>query len=118
MWTTGRDEPEVTNRSERVRTPTLESTDLKVGSESRHPAISLTDSRAASSRRGPLLPLSRHPDKDNNAAERMIRGPVVNRKNARGSHNGDTARNAAVIWTVTGRTSLPTAFADSPESVG
>ena len=38
---------------------------------------------------------------DNNAAERMIRGPVVTRKNARGSHNGDTARNAAVIWTVT-----------------
>ena len=29
-------------------------------------------------------------------------GPVVTRKNARGSHNGDTARNAAVIWTVTG----------------
>jgi transposase len=39
---------------------------------------------------------------DNNAAERMIRGPVVTRKNARGSHNDDTARNAAVIWTVTG----------------
>jgi len=39
---------------------------------------------------------------DNNAAERMIRGPVVTRKNARGSHNADTARNAAVIWTVTG----------------
>jgi transposase len=38
---------------------------------------------------------------DNNAAERMIRGPVITRKNARGSHNGDTARNAAVIWTVT-----------------
>lgn len=38
---------------------------------------------------------------DNNPAERMIRGPVVTRKNARGSHNGDTARNAAVIWTVT-----------------
>jgi transposase len=38
---------------------------------------------------------------DNNAAERMIRGPVVTRKNARGSHNGDTARNTAVIWTVT-----------------
>ena len=31
----------------------------------------------------------------------MISGPVVTRKNARGSHNGDTARNAAVIWTVT-----------------
>jgi hypothetical protein len=40
-------------------------------------------------------------DLDNNKAERMIRGPVVTRKNARGSHNGDTARNAAVIWTVT-----------------
>jgi hypothetical protein len=31
----------------------------------------------------------------------MIRGRVVTRKNARGSHNGDAARNAAVIWTVT-----------------
>ena len=38
---------------------------------------------------------------DNNTAERAIRGPVVTRKNARGSHNGDAARNAAVIWTVT-----------------
>ena len=38
---------------------------------------------------------------DNNAAERMIRGPVVTRKNAGGSRNGDAARNAAVIWTVT-----------------
>jgi transposase len=38
---------------------------------------------------------------DNNLAERTIRGPVVTRKNAGGSHNGDTARNAAVIWTVT-----------------
>jgi transposase len=38
---------------------------------------------------------------DNNAAERMIRGPVVTRKNAGGSRNGDTARNTAVIWTVT-----------------
>ena len=38
---------------------------------------------------------------DNNAAERMIRGPVVTRKNAGGSRNGDSARNAAVIWTVT-----------------
>ena len=35
------------------------------------------------------------------AAERMIRGPVVTRKNARGSHNGDSARLAGVIWTVT-----------------
>src|SRR6185437_15415432 len=32
---------------------------------------------------------------DNNLAERTIRGPVVTRKNAGGSHNGDTARNAA-----------------------
>ena len=38
---------------------------------------------------------------DNNLAERTIRGPVITRKNAGGSHNGDTARNAAVIWTVT-----------------
>jgi transposase len=38
---------------------------------------------------------------DNNAAERQIRGPVVTRKNAGGSRNGDTARNAAAIWTVT-----------------
>jgi len=36
-----------------------------------------------------------------NAAERQLRGPVVTRKNAGGSHNGDTARNAAVIWSVT-----------------
>ena len=28
---------------------------------------------------------------DNNIAERAIRGPVVTRKNAGGSHNGDTA---------------------------
>ncbi len=35
-----------------------------------------------------------------NAAER-IRGPVVTRKNADGSRNGDSARLAAVIWTVT-----------------
>jgi transposase len=38
---------------------------------------------------------------DNNVAERVIRGPVVTRKKAGGSHNGDTAGNAAVIWTVT-----------------
>jgi hypothetical protein len=38
---------------------------------------------------------------DNNEAERQIRGPVVTRKNADGSHNGDAAANAAVIWTVT-----------------
>ena len=31
----------------------------------------------------------------------MIRGPVVTRKNAGGSRNGDSARNAAAIWTVT-----------------
>jgi transposase len=38
---------------------------------------------------------------DNNKAERTIRGPVVTRKNARGSRNGDSAGNASVIWTVT-----------------
>jgi transposase len=38
---------------------------------------------------------------DNNSAERQLRGPVVTRKNAGGSHNGQTAGNAAVIWTVT-----------------
>jgi transposase len=38
---------------------------------------------------------------DNNATERQLRGPVVTRKNAGGSRNGDTASNAAVIWTVT-----------------
>ena len=38
---------------------------------------------------------------DNNPAERAIRGPVVTRKNACGSRNGDTARLAAAIWTVT-----------------
>jgi len=38
---------------------------------------------------------------DNNLAERTIRGPVVTRKNAGGSHNGETARNAASVWTVT-----------------
>ena len=39
---------------------------------------------------------------DNNIAERAIRGPVVTRKNACGSRiNGDTARNAARIFTVT-----------------
>jgi hypothetical protein len=31
----------------------------------------------------------------------MIRGPVVTRKKAGDSRNGDTAPNAAVIWTVT-----------------
>ena len=38
---------------------------------------------------------------DNNKAERQIRGPVVTRKNAGGSRNGDAAASAAVIWTVT-----------------
>jgi transposase len=38
---------------------------------------------------------------DNNIAERAIRGPVVTRKNAGGSHNGSTARNAARMFTVT-----------------
>jgi transposase len=38
---------------------------------------------------------------DNNLAERTIRGPVVTRKNAGGSHNPDTARTAASFWTVT-----------------
>ena len=43
---------------------------------------------------------------DNNLAERTIRGPVVTGKNAGGSRNGDTARNAAVIWTVTATAQL------------
>jgi hypothetical protein len=38
---------------------------------------------------------------DNNAAERIIHGPVVTRRNACGSRNDDSARLAAVIWTVT-----------------
>src|SRR5260370_20745293 len=38
---------------------------------------------------------------DNNTAERMIRGPVVTRKNAGGSRNDESARLAAVIWTIT-----------------
>ena len=38
---------------------------------------------------------------DNNTAERAIRGPVVTRKNARGSHNHDSAKLAATLWTVT-----------------
>ena len=49
----------------------------------------------------PRLSLFRVPDNDNNKAERMIRGPVVTRKNARGSHNDDSALLAATIWTVT-----------------
>jgi transposase len=43
---------------------------------------------------------------DNNRAERAIRGPVVTRKNAGGSRNGDSARNAAAIWTVTATAQL------------
>ena len=38
---------------------------------------------------------------DNNSAERQLRGPVVTRKNAGGSRNGQAAGNAAVTWTVT-----------------
>ena len=38
---------------------------------------------------------------DNNSAERQLRGPVVTRKNAGGSRNGQAAGNAAVIWTIT-----------------
>jgi transposase len=38
---------------------------------------------------------------DNNTAERAIRGPVVTRKNARGSHNEDSAKLAATLWTIT-----------------
>ena len=34
---------------------------------------------------------------DNNTAERAIRGPVVTRKNARGSHNHDSAKLAATL---------------------
>ena len=44
---------------------------------------------------------------DNNIVERQIRGPVVTRKNAGGSRNGDTARNAARIWTVTAPSAWP-----------
>jgi transposase len=45
-------------------------------------------------------------DLDNNRAERTIRGPVVTRKNAGGSRNGDSARSAAAIWTVTATAQL------------
>ena len=45
-----------------------------------------------------LIPSS---DNDNNTAERMIRGPVVTRKNAGGPRNKDFAHRAATIWTVT-----------------
>ena len=34
---------------------------------------------------------------DNNLAERTIRGPVVTRQERRGSHNGQTAKNAAYL---------------------
>ena len=37
--------------------------------------------------------LSRTRHNSNNIAERAIRGPVVTRKNAGGSHNGNTARS-------------------------
>jgi transposase len=53
--------------------------------------------RAEAHREYPMISLDNYPD----AAERQIRGPVVTRKNAGGSRNGDTAKNAAVIWTVT-----------------
>jgi transposase len=43
---------------------------------------------------------------DNNRAERAIRGPVVTRKNAGGSRNGESARNAAAIWTATATAQL------------
>jgi transposase len=46
------------------------------------------------------LSLFRHPDNDNNLAERTIRGPVVTRKNAGGSQNPGTAGTAADIWTI------------------
>jgi hypothetical protein len=38
---------------------------------------------------------------DNNLAERTIRDPVVTSKNAGGSHNEYTAKNAAMALTVT-----------------
>jgi transposase len=47
------------------------------------------------------LSLCRVPDKDNNAAERALRRPVVTRKNTYGSRNEDAARLAARVWTVT-----------------
>jgi len=47
------------------------------------------------------LSLSGYRHKDNNAAERALRRPVVTRKNAYGSRNGDAARLAARVWTVT-----------------
>ena len=47
------------------------------------------------------MSLFRYPDNDNNIAERAIRGPVVTRKSAGGSYNGNTAGNAARVFTVT-----------------
>jgi hypothetical protein len=47
------------------------------------------------------LSLFRYRNKDNNAAERALRRPVVTRKNAYGSRNQDAARLAARVWTVT-----------------
>jgi len=41
-----------------------------------------------------------------NRAERAIRGPVVTSNNARGSHNDDSARLAATVWTVTATAQL------------
>src|SRR5258708_15527249 len=38
---------------------------------------------------------------DNNAAERQLRGPVVTRKTAGGSHNRQTAGDAAQFWSGT-----------------
>jgi transposase len=53
------------------------------------------------------LELCRHPDNDNNPAERALRRPVVTRKNAYGSRNEDAARLAARIWTVTATAQMP-----------
>ena len=43
---------------------------------------------------------------DNNAAERLLRRPVMTRKNAYGSRNDDAARLAARIWTITATAEL------------
>jgi hypothetical protein len=45
--------------------------------------------------------LFRYRNKDNNAAERALRRPVVTRKNVGGSRNGDSARLAATIGIIT-----------------
>ena len=47
------------------------------------------------------MSLSGYRDKDNNAAERALRRPVVTRKNAYGSRTEDAARLAARVWTIT-----------------